>query len=424
MRSLRETVTPVRVLLVLTLSASVLPYTDIFPTTYSYVVVASSYAVLASVAVITQFPRRVPPTVLALFTVIWMIYLGHLFTDPSAGSLQNLLRPPVFVVFSFLGVFVLPQLVEERVLLWTVAGLSGILAVAGLPSAVLGSYTIGPVAVPIRTSGMTFPNGDPLFTVQSIMSNPNPFGFLTAVGSLAALGIAVRNRSILAGCLTVVSGLGLVGSQSRAAIGGFAIGLLVFTVVTLSSRRASQFILGVLFTLGGAVGSFAVWQMWTTGAVPIFGLESRVALWQATVETSLQAPIFGHGPGNTGEMIHEFVESRYISRTPTPHNSYLRMFLTTGFVGGVSYLLVTVAGTLTQCRNVVDTADATRLGLLLLVVTTQLFESYSLFGVSFNSVFASMLFGYVFYETMETEDAVSAVSTLGKRIGITLDGSE
>lgn len=390
-----------RLLTVTTISLSVLPYTDVLPIMVSYSLVTVNYSLLAAVVLLKNERLRVERLSFAALSIVWIVFGWHLIAAGPNVPTGEALRVPVFIWFSFTGVFLVPQLVPEEFVFKLVSRLATCLLLIGLPSVLVGSYEIAGLTITGHTTGVTNPlTGAPLYAVESLYRNPNPFSFLLAVGCLSALYEYVRERTTVSALMSIFCAVGVLTTQSRTLTVAMLSGLLLVAGMYRLSRDIYVFVsmTGILTIFLGTYVMFYLAAF--SSYVQLLDLTGRVRLWNAAFEAVTTEPILGYGPRDTGEIINSLAPE--IDQAKTPHNSFLRMFVTTGIVGGSTYLLFNIYVFLQQVRSYATVEDGVRISLLAVVLLPQLFESYSIFGVSFNSVFSSIVIGYAILGTLST----------------------
>lgn len=343
------------------------------------------------------------------------LYLFHAgMLSPASGRAAFAVYTGVLFVMCLLFV---PQYVPRNVFLWTIAGLSGVLVLIGLPVYVIGAYSFGPV--PIRTwdamVGLAGISTD-IPVLRSAFPNPNTLGVLAFAGTVAALVLTVdgwqawrrtpkptlldpfpepsHNLRVLlvatvAGSVLVLNAVGLLLSMSRAGmLAAVAAGTVYFAWIYDGPRGLA---LGVATGLGGTV--LLLWGIYA-GLLPL-SPSSRFQLWEGTLAAIGESPAaFGHGIVATGEFVAPYVAGSAAGHAP--HNAYLSTVIKVGLVGGMAYLVLTVGNVLdaavgmaTGVRPVSPAALALSTGF----VVHQVFESYSLYHHGLSAVLATLAFG-------------------------------
>lgn len=374
----------------LILLLSTLPYSTYLPNIITYVLVLLAYVVFVVYAVSKRSQLIAPKYAIISLSVIWLIYLVHL-TGITGLSGDLVMRVPIFITITAVNVFYLPYIIKQEYFLSAVSRLSAIAVVVGLPSVILGSYGAFGIEVsawhpfdPLITIG-----GVKLYALKSFFQNPNAFGILTLAGALAALYELDKKRTNFAIGVFLINSIGLLLSNSRSAILAGCLGIVLYLMYV----SLNQFQFRVSTVVFGLVGLVLFVLVVLPSPLPIdINLTGRLALWEGGIRATLQNPIIGLGPGDTGELIRPFVEGTHAGAPP--HNSYIRMFVTTGIVGGIVYLFLLGRAGLVHLVSVKTKKSAAIFVLLVAFIVSQIFESYSLFGLSSSSVLASLTLGY------------------------------
>lgn len=376
----------------LLLLLTVLPYTTVFPNTPAYFLGLLAYIVFVVYAVSKQSKLVAPKYAIASLSIIWIIYLIHL-TGVTALSRELVMRVPIFVVITAVNVFYLPYIINPKYFLSAVSRLSAIVVIIGLPTAFLGAYSLLGLEITAwqpNQPAISF-DGIDLYTLKSIFQNPNPFGVLTFAGTITALYEFDRRSSMALMGILLINGLGVLLSRSRSAILAASIGTVLYVMYNKFSRH--KFL--VLSVMMGLVGTFSFLMM--LGVMPsIIPFEidftGRLELWEAGIEATINNPWIGLGPGERGELIRPFLDGPHTGANT--HNSYLRVFVTAGLIGGVMYLYLFGRTALSHFLSIENKESAVMFALLAAFMVSQVFEAYSVFGLSSNSVLVSLTLGY------------------------------
>ncbi|WP_226022871.1 O-antigen ligase family protein [Halomicrobium salinisoli] len=394
-QSVRDSV-PVLAAVGLLVVASAIPYTSYLPFGLAYGSVVLAYAVLVGTALIrTRETLLVAPKwAVALIGTIWTIYLGHLFAAVATGSVtfDLFIRVPAFVLLTGINVFYVPRLVSRGAFFGILARVAAALVLIGLPTLFVDSYTLGIVEVTsIRTETVPFLSIERP-APNSIFQNKNVMSYVAMVGFLSACGERLETGQATAALLVAINGVGLYLAHARASMLGAAAGLVLFVAYTSLSDRAAH----AVAISGGLAFVYAVCVI--VGVLPgpavltNVDMHGRAAIWQGGVRSVATRPLFGFGPGDTGQIIAPFVTSPFAGYDP--HNSYLRVFIDTGIVGGCAYLVFVVKTLFAQLTSVRDAYDLATLALCSGVAITMVFEGYTLFGISIMSLTGAIAFGY------------------------------
>jgi hypothetical protein len=334
----------------------------------------------------------------ALYIVAYATVLGVYFfhlDKMAAGSSQAVYVVFVTLIFG-MNLFFIPRHVSRNVFLWS-ASLASTFAVGlGLPAYVLGEYQISWFQIQLFSSQFTAPLlGTKLHYLQSIFENPNTLGGLAFAGAFAALvlvGESVRRKAFLlipiAGVMVLVNGIGLYASYSRASWLAFALAATIYVTYVGLGRRAAAY---STIALIGLVVLFFMSMFFSLVPIDSHG---RFALWEGGLRAVLHSPgPFGYGIVAEDELIAPFVPDPNF-RGYSPHNSYVVIFIHTGIVGGLAYLVL-MFGSITEGLLRYDRVDFPMLGFAVGIVVHHLFEAYTMVNVAVASIIAALVFGYL-----------------------------
>lgn len=319
--------------------------------------------------------------------VIWSVYLFHLFTDPTAAKLQ---RTPLFIVVSFLFVIVFPQFIPRRYYSWAVERVAIAAAIVAVPTIILGQYAR---VINVWYSNTVYtPIGSWTYhQPTSILSNPNTFAVLLLAGVFGALANYSREQTSTK--VVTIFGLAflIVLTGSRNGIVSLIAGGGAFLAALIAPATLLTY--GVL---AGCVGVIIV--VFCAALVPIdpfasLPLSNRRLLWQAAAEAIEDAPIVGRGATDIHDVMNRYV-SIVKAQDKGTHNSYIRMLISTGMIGGVSYIYLharQIVDSLTAVPNREQLAIA---GLFVALAVAEMFRGFALFGLSLDSTLIALSLGY------------------------------
>ena len=373
--------------IILTASLAV---SSLVPTMVGYIAVLVVYTLFVGALVATDrfavvYHWAVVPPVL----LIWVVFVLTTALDPTTAGL---LRLGAFTVITGINLFVVPATLDQAAFHDVLAVTAGAFVLVGLPTAFIGSYEVAGLAVsPWHTDFELF--SVTLNTPMSVFDNPNLLSSFAAIGAVAAGAKSVRSHRPL----TVGAAVGLVGLNAFGVVlaGGRAalLALVVATGLYVVYRFFDSTVMAALVTLGAlaVVVGFAM----TFGIVPgprtimNVDLNGRRALWTAAYEAVLDRPAIGWGPGRDVVVLDNYMDSP----ANGTHNSYLRMFLISGVLGGGAYLVLTAIVVIVGFPTV---RRETLFGFLLLSVflILQLFSGMTIFGLSLLSILGSLFMGY------------------------------
>lgn len=274
------------------------------------------------------------PLLLKLFVVYAVV---RLVMDPN--------QPAIQVVFVYL-MFVLGMLVAVTSLRYDYRGIAKMMAYAAAMAALIYIFqqlflTVGDERRPIfsdRAFAMTC-----LVAIAVLIpaGRPSPLPGEEIETPESARRRRLRPPSNLLWTAFIMGALVFSLSRTASAVGAFLC-LFVAVRVRRSLRLAAGFA-GVVAMVGVALGAVVLYPpllaRFTEGDnVQVGGLtvntSGRSELWRITWESAIQAPIWGHGPGNSKLVVERGFP---IPGTDHPHSDYLRMFNDLGIVGVVLF---------------------------------------------------------------------------------------
>ncbi len=378
--------------------ALLVPYTDLVGGLTSYL---PSAVLLIPVLLLTLFRNTTisfDRNVLLFFVVIYGVYLIHylravfhyLPTSSLAGS--PIVRAPVFIVSSVLAVFVIPHTFSFEDFYDSLYIVSIGTALVGLPTVFVSKYTLIGVTI------SQFSQNSPLLMfsapiLSSVFSNPNIFGIFSSIGLLIGFSKVFRGQWGSTTVAIPLLTLAVLLSRSRTAYVATLVGLLVVGSRKKTRIDLSWIVYAVVFGVFMFSGFVVIVEQ--PGQVLGVSLSGRKVLWDSVLSAVLAKPVLGHGPFSTTQILGGFLPKEQVGKHA--HNSYLRLFLTTGVIGGVSYFALTVYTAIVAFGSRYSADDYLLLSLLSGLAVFQLFESFSLFGLSILSFVAASVYGYVLH---------------------------
>ncbi|WP_227352858.1 O-antigen ligase family protein [Haladaptatus salinisoli] len=331
---------------------------------------------------------------IAAYATVLGVYFFHV-DGMAAGSGKARFVVMVALIFG-MNLFFIPRHVSRDVFLWALSLAATFAVGLGLPAYLFGEYQVSWLQMRLFAAEFTAPLlGVKLHYLQSIFANPNTLGGLAFAGAFAALvlaGEAARRRSFavvpIAGAMFLLNGIGVYASYSRASWLALALASTVYASYLAFDRRTVAYAtvaLGALTVLFFA-GMFL-------SVVPI-DPHGRFALWRGGLGAVLHAPSpFGYGVVAEDQVIAPFVPDANF-RGYSPHNSYMVIFLNTGIVGGLAYLVLTL-GSIAEGLFRYETVDVPMLGFAVGFSVHHLFEAYTMFNIAVASVVSALVFGYL-----------------------------
>ncbi|MEM4780063.1 MAG: O-antigen ligase family protein [Halalkalicoccus sp.] len=338
---------------------------------------------------------------LAGFCLVVGPFLAHSLSIPFGSGLAIF---PVFAAI-VLGIclFVVPQVLAFERVLAVVAAIAATVVAVGLPSLVVGPYSIAGFEIRPWTNASVSALGlVSLPALRSVFPNPNTLGLVafpgTIAGAIALERAHARERPAAAVAAALVAALALLGtylSNSRASLLAALVGIAVYAVGTAGRRYVSLALGGLCALVLAGIAGIA------SGVLPV-DPSGRIELWTASVEALLAGPtLFGSGVVATDDLIAPYLPEGLAGRTP--HNSYLSIALRVGVVGLAGYLLL-VVGPLVHGALAPERVDPGALALAVAFAIHQLFEGYTLLQYGPGAVLGALAVGYVLASLIRDPD--------------------
>lgn len=296
-----------------------------------------------------------------------------------------------YILASFIFLFVVPSVLDFEEFSITLSFVALASMVLGLFAYLVGSYTIGWVEVtvytalqPLREFGIFVP------AMASIFTDANAMSKVLLAGSLASLYLYVGPEREFAGWLFIINSFGLFLANSRTAMVAYVVALSVYIVASNTRTAVTRAYVLTVLTTGLLLFSVALWDIGGLSIADKVGLAHRVQLWRAALYTWSQQPVFGTGIYQINQII-----SLYTGVAPLgPQNSYLRIFVATGIIGGFAYLLMIGVLLFKQVHVVKTNRDAIVLAFLFAFLIIQFTDTSDPFGVNKNSMIVGAIMGY------------------------------
>lgn len=359
------------------------------------------------------------PAILGPTVVLWVLFAFGLVLNPSPDAL---LRTGAFIVISGVTLFVVPAVVSREQAFTAIGVVGATFVVLGLPSALtdtpfrIAGITLSETSgAPIQTLGVT------LHSPTAIFGTQNYFRVLVAIGAVASVGAFVHTRDLWLAFVCALNVLGVYLTLGRAArLATFvAAGL---STVYLAARRldspqtARRALAGVtLVGICGVVVGFAVGFGLVPGPTERIqaALGDRLLYWGAAFDAVLARPLVGWGLVDTDVAVAAYFEDGYSG----VHNSYLRLFVIGGVVGGLVYLSLAGAALVVAFGRVADRAPLalTAFCLVVMALLFQLFAGGTVFGTSLSSVLWALTIGYA----QPNADTELSPSVTASRLSVT-----
>ncbi|MGN8213114.1 O-antigen ligase family protein [Halococcus salifodinae] len=373
----------------LLLLASSLSVTTLVPEMVGYVVILAVYVIFVGILFITdQFAVTYHWAVVPMVVLIWIVFMLTTALDPTSAGI---IRLGAFVVITGINLFVVPAVIDRAALHDVIAYTAGVSVLIGLPTVVFGAYQIAGLTItPWRTTYELFDVS--LNNLRSVFSNPNTLTAFSALGVVAAGASYIRSRTPITAGLVGLNALGAYLAGGRAGLLALIVAGVLYVVYRFFGRSAlTGFVIaGALAVLAGFAMVFGIIP--GPSAAMYVDLSSRRTIWTAAYEAILNRPAIGWGPGKDKMVLARYIaESNSVRGT---HNSYIRMFLVGGILGGGAYLTITISLMIIGLWNARSETLFTFL-LLIMFFIIQVFEGMTIFGLSLLSTMGAFFVGYV-----------------------------
>lgn len=355
----------------------------------------TAYLMTGTKRSIFKYNQRVFVCIVALIT----IFLIHNTIQVWNGfSLDLTFRVISFPVTALLFIIVFPNLFSRHSFLIALALVSLPLVLIGLPTVLFGSISLIGVTISPHHSTTNLAFGGisinyPLLT--SILGNPNitaKWAFYGFISGIYMFMTQQKSRRLF-GVITVgVMIAGLFLTYSRSAILATTIALTVFIPAYLDNKNILIAITTTSIVFIFTLVSIIIGVIPGPQTISSIRLSGRYELWATTVNVAKSSPIIGLGPDDASALIQPYLGPRLAGLSP--HNSYLRILLTTGIVGLSSYLYIHFEALRVNLLNSTSPASASIYALLVGTIILQIFEGFSIFGLGSTSIISSIIIGY------------------------------
>lgn len=354
-----------------------------------YIIILGIYVLFVGTLLATgRFAVVYHWAVLPLVVLIWLVFALATALNPTSAGIMRL---GAFTVITGINLFVVPAVIDRATLHDVLAYVAGLVVLISLPTIFINSYGIAGVTISAwDTSQELF--GVVLNTPLSIFDNPNYLSGFAVIGAVAAGARLVRVSGPLVVGLLGLNALGVILGGGRAALLALVAAGALYAGYCFRGRTAIAVLVsaGVLTVVVGFAMVFHIVP--GPDAITQVNLGDRPATWTAAYEAVLDRPVIGWGPGNDGELLANYLRDSV--DVTTTHNSYIRLFLIGGILGGGAYLALSIAVVIIGVWNVQSETVFTVL-LLVVFLVLQLFGGMTIFGLSLLSVLGALFVGYV-----------------------------
>ncbi|RBI60747.1 hypothetical protein DMJ13_17490 [halophilic archaeon] len=365
------------------------------PTAVGYLGVSAVLAVFAGIWL--NDSRTLLPNdslALGLFGTLATIFLLGLLVSLLNPSLGRIARTIVFTVGTAIILFALPRLIPRSAIEMAISRIAIVLLALGGIVAITDTYPAISGTSPKWLEATALP-GLPMSIIPwvGILNSPNLLGAVCVLGAFAAATEYARTGTQESGLLAATLAVGSLSSASRTVLVALIAGSGVVGAYYLfdSHWMTASAISGLLvFT-----GIVSVIANVIPGPAAISGVQlwGRESLWGAAWEATMIRPFIGWGATDTAALVAPYVNDQWFAGRAI-HNSYLRMFVMTGVVGGIVYVALCALSLWRASTSTRSLPDAVFVGMIVAVLVFQLFNAATIFGLSFRSLLYSLVIGY------------------------------
>lgn len=254
--------------------------------------------------------------------LFFLLFVFYLFV--SIPLYKHMAYTPVYSALFFLHFGILNYILINRSanseyiknLFITFVNWQSVVAVIGIIDFLLFYYGI---TSPIR-------DYDVSWKTDSLYSNPNPFGIMSAIALLLAINGYVSNKRYLP-FAAVVNGLAIICSGSTMAIllpGVFYIAKLPAKIVLLTATICSLIVMVVLLSNGTQIDYIGLFN-------------KRIEIWLYGLQMWESSPYVGIGTGNFQLYSYLIPGNEIIDNRYGLHSLYMWLIVETGVIGTIIF---------------------------------------------------------------------------------------
>ena len=326
-----------------------------------------------------------PQTPAILLFVIFSIYLYHLLDNPLV--LDSISRVLIFIIMTPILIFIVPLVVDKARFLQITAITSAIFIFVSLPSMFIGEFSLYIFESTVRGKHPVIG----LYRIESISTTTVTSGYIASIGLISSLSIRI---SIIRKMIFFICLLGVVLPHSRAAYAAALASIAVILMIRIIGRENVIWWIYMFFMLGMILFLSAMKLIPSPDFINIIDSAGRDEIFQVGIRTFFADPLLGHGPRNLTELVQQYTD-RY-SVGAGVYNQFLRMFITTGIVGGMSYLILILIGVLRFRVKHANSDELIIYALFIGIFVNELFTGRTILGLSHSSVIGAITLGYLF----------------------------
>lgn len=297
-----------------------------------------------------------------------------------------------YILGSFVLVFLIPKYFKQEWFFATIVLASSVSILVGLPAYITGNYSLLGVHVntytalePLRQFGIQIP------ALASFWGDANAMSKITVAGLFGSHYLYSRQKSSVNLLLIGLNAFGLFLANSRMSIIAVTVAYSVYFVYRVFDNTATVVYLLVSGFTGSILFLLIALGIGTDGIIPSSGFSGRIPLWKGSIVSFFKYPLIGIGIHNVGEA----VSANTGVSTLAPQNSYLRIFVAGGIVGGTLYISTILSATLQYVTTIKSEADLLTLSLLIAFTLIQFTDTAHPFGVNKSALIFGATLGYV-----------------------------
>lgn len=353
----------------------------------SYAVVLLFYAFVVALYIHKMEVITLPTFYVGLFTGFGVFVLTLSVINP--GSLNGAVQLISLLSFTAVNLFLIPQLITFDEFTYVSSRLVALFVLLGFSPYIGITPQYQYFDLSLWGTQLYFL---PWFeSITSLFTNSNSFGFFALTGTVAASYELWTKKDRVSTLFTVINLIGLIFANYRAGLIALVASYITILSYILFQRKGV-----IIATVGGIMGVVTtILMIYQILPGPSFladvSLSHRRTLWRASVQATLDKPLFGHGLGMSQEVVPSYTPPHLGYGT---HNSYLRMFVDLGLIGGLLYLSMYVSILIGSAKQATNKKKVTLSAILIAFGAVQLFSSLSFIGISLHSTMIAVLMGY------------------------------
>lgn len=346
-------------------------------------------------------------TIVFLFPIYFLLLL-NMIRVPAGESLWSgqFVRVPSVILVNLTCIFAIPALYDFDSVVYAVNRIAALVIIVGVPSVFLGDHQFLWISIDPYTSFDIFPGlNATLPALRSIYPDTNAASKIAMFALFLALYEYRRDKKLATRSLLGIAIGGVYLTHSRGVILAVFCGFVIYLLGIYANREVTVLALGALIFTSFVGFLFFSGVLPAPEAIKSINLSLRGDAWRAAIAAFIDHPLLGMGFGESAHLIAPYFEQEIVL---SPQNSYLKIFVTTGVIGGTSYLLFTVTSVLLGAYNEsMGKVPIELLSLCTALVIIQIFENFSLFGVNQSSVLASIMFGYLIHMGLDKDHQIT-----------------